>query len=225
MTDERLDRWRDLMVSALYDELPPDERAELEAELARDPALTVEWRELQSTRAWLQEAAGGETDTADLEVVLPPQPASRTSWWQRPAVTAGAGFAAAASLFVALLLAGLRVDATDGGLLVRFASPEPSANAVIDGAPTGPEVVARGGEPVTREEFARFADLLVQATSSQLDQLERRQSANQVQLVGALYDALAVDQRRQYDDLRTRLDAAMVQASLNEAAGSPGDRR
>jgi len=125
---------------------------------------------------------------------------------------------------VALLLAGLRVDATDGGLLVRFASPE-TATVATDGAPVGPEVVARGGEPVTREEFARFADLLVQATSAQLDDLERRQSASQVQLVGALYDALAVDQRRQYDDLRTRLDAAMLQASLNEAAGAPGDRR
>jgi len=223
MTDERLDRWRDQMVAALYDELPPDERTELEAELARSPELEREWRELQATRAWLQEAAEADTGAADLEVVLPPKAAPR-AWWQRPAVTAGAGFAAAASLFVALLLAGLRVDATDGGLLVRFASPE-TATVATDGAPVGPEVVARGGEPVTREEFARFADLLVQATSAQLDDLERRQSASQVQLVGALYDALAVDQRRQYDDLRTRLDAAMLQASLNEAAGAPGDRR
>ncbi len=156
-------------------------------------------------------------------MVLPPEHASR-SWWRRPAFTAGAGFAAAASLFVALLLAGLRVDATDGGLLVRFA-PASDETVATDEAPVGPEVVARGGEPVTREEFARFADLLVQATSAQLGDLERRQSANQVQLVGALYDALSVDQRRQYDDLRTRLDAAMLQASLNEAAGSPADRR
>lgn len=224
MTDERLDRWRDLMVAALYDELPPDERAELEAELARSPELEREWRELQTTRAWLAQAADVETDAADLEVVLPPKSAPR-AWWQRPAFTAGAGFAAAASLFVALLLAGLRVDATDGGLLVRFAPASDEVVATASEAPVGPEVVARGGEPVTREEFARFADLLVQATSAQLGDLERRQSANQVQLVGALYDALSVDQRRQYDDLRTRLDAAMVQASLNEAAGSPADRR
>jgi anti-sigma factor RsiW len=212
------------MVAALYDELPPDERAELEAELARDPALGREWRELQTTRTWLQEAAGAESDAADVDLVLPARETD-SGWWQRPALTAGAGFAAAASLFVVLLLAGLRVDATDGGLLVRFEPATDAVTATTPDAPVGPEVVARGGEPVTREEFARFADLLVQATSTQLDQLERRQSANQVQLVGALYDALAVDQRRQYDDLRTRLDAAMVQASLNEAAGSPGDRR
>jgi anti-sigma factor RsiW len=224
MTDERLDRWRDLMVAALYDELPPDERTQLEAELARDPALEREWRELEATRAWLAEAADTTTGGADLELVLPPRDAPR-AWWQRPVLTAGAGFAAAASLFVALLLAGLRVDATDGGLLVRFETAGDGAVATASDAPVGPEVVARGGEPVTREEFARFADLLVQATSAQLDQLERRQSANQVQLVGALYDALTVDQRRQYDDLRTRLDTAVLQASLNEAAGAPGDRR
>ena len=224
MTDERLDRWRDLMVAALYDELPVDERTELEAELARNSELAQEWRELESTRAWLAEAGDAEADARDLELVLPPRGRTRT-WWQRPGLTAGAGFAAAASLFVALLLAGLRVDATDGGLLVRFASAADGAVATAPEAPVGPEVVARGGEPVTREEFARFADLLVQATSVQLDQLERRQSANQVQLVGALYDALAVDQRRQYDDLRTRLDTAMLQASLNEAAGTSGDRR
>lgn len=223
MTDDRLDRWRDRMVAALYDELDGSERAELEAELARDPELAREWRELQEVRAAI--AAGGASDVAgqDLELVLPPR-REEGGGWLRAAFAAGAGFAAAASLFAVLLLAGLRVDATVEGVTVRFAPAAPAQGGEAE--PTRmPDAVAEGSGPVTREEFERFADLLVRATSARLDDLERRQTANQVELMGTLYDALAVDQRRQYQDLRARLDAAIVQAAMVDPGGLGASRR
>ncbi len=224
MTDERLDRWRDQMVAALYDELDARERSELESELERDPELAREWRELREARDWLGADADGDAGVRGLDLLLPARN-SGAGTWRRAAMAAGAGFAAAASLFVVLLLAGLRVDATEGSVVVRFAEPGGATAASAVGAGGGPTLTAPDARPVTREEFAHFADLLVRATSSRLDDLERRQSANQMELVGALYDALAVDQRRQYDDLRARLDTAIVRAAMTETGSALPKRR
>lgn len=217
------DRWRDLMVAALYDEIDDTERAELERALASDPQLHGEWRELGEARQWLAAAARVAEDDEPFE---PEAPAgrcggSRRGWW-RPAMV---GFAAAASLFLALLAGGLRVDWTPSGMLVRFGAEDPVPAAPTDRQPVGHEVLAAADRGVTEEEFNRFAEMLVGATSARLDELERRQSAARVELVGQLYDALSVTQQRQYDDLRTRLDAAFLQQALSQESGVVGDRR
>jgi hypothetical protein len=225
MADTNIDRWRDLMVAALYDEIEPAERDELEARLASDADLRSEWEELQEARARL--AVLGETERMiDEETDFAWRgPRPHPGGFRRWALPSAMGFAAAASVFVALLLVGLRVDRTPAGLLVRFGMPEAESGASLAPQPVGPEIVATNAEPLTREEFTRFASLLVNATDSRLDDLERRQSQTQTQLVGQLYDALALTQRRQYEDIRDRLDTAVLQAALADPATRTLERR
>ncbi len=211
--EERLDQWRDRMVAALYGELGPAEKRELEEALAGDETLRRDWEELQQARAALQELAGREG--REVEALAP-----RSALWRRPPVrrgvrrwllAGGVGFAAAAVLFLGLLVAGLRVDRTPAGLLVR-----------LDGSPAAELEAAAGGlgdgrSGVSRAEFADLAQVLMDATAARLDELERRQTGAQVELTQALYDALAVRQERQFDDLRNRID--LVRANGSWSAG------
>jgi hypothetical protein len=190
MTDPTLDPIRDRMVQALYSELAPAERRALEEEIASDPELRREWDELQEARLLLREglepASEGHTGP-----VAPPT-------WKRFALGAAAGFAAAACLFAVLLGSGLRIDRSDGGLLVRFGPPP---------QPTG--MAALADAPLTRSEFEYFAASLVDATSARIDDLERRQIEARTVSTRALYDALASNQQRQYHDLVYRLESAI----------------
>lgn len=212
---EKLDPWRDLMVAALYDELGPQQREELEERMATDDTLRRDWEELLAARAALAELSGENEGEAPAAVVgsgvgwsAPAPPRGR---WMVPAA---AGFAAAAVLFLGLLLAGLRVDRTPAGLLVR-----------LDGSPAA-ELEAAGGvrspagvPSVTRTDVAELGQVLLASTAARLDELERRQAGAQVELTQALYDALAQRQQRQFDDLRSRIE--LVRAGERwPAAGS-----
>jgi hypothetical protein len=200
MTDTRLDPWRDRMVQALCGELDDDQRAELEAAVQADPELLSDWRELEQAHAAL---AVLDTPAGDggFEFAMPPDTAGvpRTRTWWRWAASSAIGFAAAASVFLALLVAGLRIDRTPGGLLVGFGPLEAATSA----APaTG------ASSPVTRAELALFAQELVGATAARLDELERRQTTTQAEATRALFGALSERQQLHYDDLRSRIDLA-----------------
>lgn len=228
MTDRPLDDWRDSMIMALYGELSADRLAKLEARLDEDEVLRREWHELGQTRAVLQRLAEAEVRRDAVLEATPPGPSERprpgrvVPLW-RWALASAAGVAAAATVFFVLLLAGLRVDSTREGLLVRFgrtggAGPVQSvdlATARTGGVPPAVQPY------LTRAEFAGLAQMLMDSTTVRLDELERRQSSVQLEMTQALYEALAVRQQRQYDDLKTQIQLAAMRASSARSADDP----
>jgi anti-sigma factor RsiW len=202
------------MIAALYGELPEHEMLKFEAALERDDDLRKDWDELRGARASLQQLAQEESEP-DFTFRLPPAKAlvgsdANVVPFRRWLMASAAGFAAAASIFLVLLVVGLRVDRTPGGVLVRFGGAA---------AETGATVRAAGGvvgqEYPTRAEFAALAEALIGTTSVRLDELERRQSNTQAEVARALYDALAVQQQRQYDDLRSQIQLAVLRSDSN----------
>jgi hypothetical protein len=212
------------MVAALYGELSDDEMREFEAQLERDEELRQDWQELLEARAGLQRLAREEEATS-FSFTMPPEQASAgqsgnvVPLW-RWAVASAAGFTAAASIFLVLIVAGLRVDRTQDGVLVRFggtASDTAAASQTVDG------FAAQGGQQtLTRAEFAAFADALIGATAARLDELERRQVSSQAEVARALYDALAVQQQRQYDSLTSQIQLALLRGGTDPARVGQG---
>lgn len=235
------DEWRELMVAALYDELAPDERRRLDARLAADPALAADWRQLVEARELLaRDAFRDELATAS-DFELPPLPERRddlaarsrvvasTRWW----LPATGGFAAAAALFVGLLIAGLRIDSTPQGWLVAFSRGAAEAAAGAPESEPAQHLVAADRvlpDVLTRDDFASFANLMLRVTDDRLTTLERRQQDVQTELASTLFTALATTQQRQYDDLRLRLQLAATRwpqdpgAGLAPAAGQLGEQ-
>jgi len=214
-TDRPLDMWRERMVAALYGEVSAGEQAELQAAMERDAGLRRDFEELTEARTALRRLLDSAED-ADEEPAKPgwsalrrrPAPGRRRPW--RPVLAASVGFAVAASLFVGLLFAGLRVDRTPGGVVVRLDRDA--------------ESVTQAPIPyVTRDELAAVAELLAAGTASRLDQLERRQAAVQAEVAKTLYDALAVTQQRQFHDLRNRIELAAYRPLQGPAR--PSSRR
>ena len=224
MTDRPIDPWRETMVAALYGELSDDEMREFETMLEQHEELRQDWQDLLEARAGLQRLAREEEEPSfSFRMPSAEAPAEQSSTvvplWRR-AVASAAGFAAAASIFLVLILAGLRVDRTPDGVLVRFggtAGDTPAASETVDG------FAARGGqETLTRAEFAAFADALIGATAARLDELERRQVSSQAEVARALYDALAVQQQRQYDSLTSQIQLALLRGGTDPARVGQG---
>jgi anti-sigma factor RsiW len=233
MIDRPLDEWRDRMVAALYGELDDAGRRELEARIEQDQALRADWQELHQARAALRLLAQ-EADGEDAEIRSSARPpgrrAGRVVSFPRVWLASAAGFAAAALLFIGLLLAGLRVDRTPAGVLVGFGEPRIGgmATAVDGGAASAMgSILASERQHLTRAELAAVAELLMNATAARIDDLERRQTSSQVELTRSLYDALAVRQQRQYDDLATQIQLAAYRlASANRYdRAEPGQRQ
>jgi hypothetical protein len=217
MTDQPLDRWRDRMVAALYGELDEEEMRQLSEELERNAELAAEWRELNEARAMLARLSDAEPAG---EFRFDPQPeVSRGSGSVVPfprwrwAMASAAGFAAAATLFLALIVAGLRIDHTSAGLLVRFGGGADQPGAVgLEGGGSGRAVTGFDQEQyLTRAEFAAVAEMMMQATTTRLDELERRQSSSHMEATWALYDALASNQQRRFDELSAQIQLAAYQ--------------
>jgi hypothetical protein len=230
MTDRPLDHWRDRMIAALYGELSADEMREFEAELEGDEELASDWQELREARASLQHLDHVDAES-DVVFGIPPagQLRQRTATVvpiRRWILASAVGFAAAATVFVALLLVGLRVDRTPAGVLVRFdgsSAGELAAASGVDPQLGTGGVASQGHQYLTRAEFTALAQLLMEATGARLDELERRQSSSQMELTQALYDALALRQQRQYDDLRTQIQLAAYRAAGTNPYG-PSER-
>lgn len=212
MTDQPLDPWRDRMISALYDELSEREMKDFEAALERDVDLRKDWDELRAARASLQQLARDEA-APEFAFRMPPVDPSRASdtkvvpLW-RWALASAAGFAAAASIFLVLLVAGLRVDRTTGGVLVRFGDTV-AGDAMAASGP-GEGFVGAGQDYLTRAEFATLAEVLIDTTAVRLNELDRRQSNSRAEVARALYDALALQQQRQYHDLSNQIQLALL---------------
>jgi hypothetical protein len=210
MTDTALDRYRDLMVAALYDELPAAERSELEGVLAGNDELRREWQELHEARTLLSSLAASEQDLPP-RFALPDTPAVRTisthsSAW-RPALASAAGFLIAVLGFSGLLIAGLRIDRTTDGWLIGFGRRATTQREI----PTNLRLAnADGDEFLTKNEFMTVARRLVDVTAARFDDLERRQSEAQTETARVLFRALASRQQVHFDDLRYRLDRAVV---------------
>jgi hypothetical protein len=200
------------MISALYGELTENEMREFEAALEDDEELRRDWEELRQARASLQQLAR-EDAAPEFTFRMPGRgPIHRTEarvvpLW-RWALASAAGFAAAASIFLVLLVSGLRVDRTTDGVLVRL------GGAATGGAATAsdraPGLTGTSGDFLTRAEFATFAEVLIDTTAVRLDELDRRQSSSRAEVARALYDALAVQQQRQYDDLSSQIQLALL---------------
>jgi hypothetical protein len=214
MTDKALDHWRDRMVEALYGELDEEQMREFAEQLERDGELAQEWRELNETRASLARLA--EAEPVPEHRLSTPLQASRrfgkvTTFprW-RWALASAAGFAAAATLFLALLVAGLRVDHTPAGLLVRFSGGAGEELSLDPDADSMRRAAVSGGRQqyLTRAEFAAMAQMMMDATANRLEDLERRQSSSQFEMTRALYDALAVSQQRGFDELSAQVQVA-----------------
>jgi hypothetical protein len=218
MTEKPLDDWHDRMIAALYGELDDEQMREFEAQLEQDEGLAQEWRELSETRASLQRLAEAEPvpeHHRGSSLQLPHgvgQVATFPRW--RWALASSAGFAAAATLFLALLVAGLRVDQTPAGLLVSFGGGS-AEELVSDPYADGAHITAVDGgrqRYLTRAEFASVAQMMMEATTARLDELERRQSSSHMEATWALYDALATSQQRRFDELRAQIQLAAYQA-------------
>jgi len=212
--------WHERMVAALYGEMEEDERREFDTAIAGDETLAIEWEELRHARALLAShlvAASEDEDPYLLPAeILPKRSLQRASVVPfRSWVTAsGIGFAAAAVLFVVLLIGGLRMDRTSDGLLLAFGHGSTATGANQP----------RSADVLTREEFADFARVMIGATAERFDELERRQANVQAEVAQALFDALSQSQLRQYDDLRARIElASFAGATANPLGAMPGE--
>jgi hypothetical protein len=214
MNETPLDRKRERMVAALYDELSPEERREFESWLEDDPQLRADWEELQAARGFLGSAAAAD---AVPEMAFPVIPEVAEGAAYRPFDRARArssgrglwtllrspaiGFALGAATLAVLLLAGLRVDRVPQGLVLRFSS----------GDTQDPAGAAREPAPyITQDQFASFAQELIRTTESRLSNQAQQQNGEMVYFVRGLYDALAERQDRH----RAEIDAEMRQAYL-----------
>jgi len=210
------------MVAALYGEMEQDERRELETAIAEDEILASEWEELRHARALLAShlvASSEDEDPYLLPAEFLPErtsPRAPVVSFRRWVTASGIGFAAAAALFVVLLIGGLRIDRTPDGLLLAFGH---GSTAVGANQP-------RAADVLTREEFADFARVMIGATAERFDELERRQANVQAEVAQALFDALSQSQLRQYDDLRARIElASFAGATANQLGATPGGPR
>jgi anti-sigma factor RsiW len=215
------------MVAALYDELDDGERRELENRIAEDETLHRDWQELIQARESLELLLRETTPDDGLTSFEIPQAVGRSlsnvvslRHW---VLAAGIGFAAAATVFLGLLLGGLRIDRTPAGLLVRFGASSPeSLAAAIDETSR----LAAGDRYVGRAEFAALAQALLEETTFRIDELERRQQSAQIQLTRSLYEALASRQQRQYTDLANQIQLAAIRAASGSRYGTaaPGQQ-
>jgi hypothetical protein len=232
MNEKSKDRLRELMVAALYGEIGDEERAELEKRIEGDDELRAEWEELLETRSMLgvldegREVLGAP-DIGQIEAMALGTGTDDPRFWSRSrrstVLAASSGFALAASLFVCLLVVGLRIDTSGPGLRVSFGGDEvkpPQSELTPYNALAALEMDARY---MTREEFAAFAQLLLDTTAARFDQFERRNTEIQTASTSALYDALAFSQQRQFDDLRVRLELATRYGAF-ELTGADLDR-
>lgn len=208
MNDRPLDDWRDRMVRALCGELLDDERRELEQAIANDPELVRDWQELREARAILRDLAE-DTRRDEPTFALPcgssAPPVARWSPW-RAGLAAAAGFVVAALLGGGLLLAGLRVDRTDEGLLVRIGTTASQDDALRATAPAA--IPAASPDTVTRAQLVTVTQALAGVMAARLDDLEKRQVDAQTETARVLFQALASRQQRQLDDLWTRIQVA-----------------
>jgi len=197
------------MVAALYGELEGNELRELEAEIEADEDLRRDWQELREARTAL--GVLDREPQGRMEFELPPaRPAAEAPAevvpFARRLLPVAAGFAAAALIFAGLLVAGLRLDWVDAGMMVSFGRSGADRTAMSDSEVPGDEI------RLSRTELASLVQLMSDATSARIDDLERRQTATTNQVARALYDAIAVRQQQQYNDLRARIDYAALRS-------------
>lgn len=208
MNDRPLEDWQDRMVLALCGELPDDERRALEQAIVSDPELARNWQELGEARAMLRDLAE-DTRRDEPVFTLPPRAAElAVPRWQpwRAGLAAAAGFFLAAVLGGGLLIAGLRVDRTDEGLLVRIGRVASQDDALRATAPAA--IPAASPDTVTRAQLVAVTQALAGVVAARLDDLEKRQNDVQTETARVLFQALASRQQRQLDDLWTRIQVA-----------------
>ncbi|MFH1143955.1 MAG: hypothetical protein V1774_05375 [Candidatus Eisenbacteria bacterium] len=159
MTANSPDPRREMLVAALYGELPAAEEQVFRAMLAEDEQLRADWEELSEARSFLQSEKAEEQAPAFV-FLRPPEARShpaaiatsgrrrRGGWAMLRMPTLGFAFEAAALLV--LMLAGLRVDRQEGALVMRFGSApqtpgsEPPSRILAGGIPLEPNGESSG---------------------------------------------------------------------------------
>lgn len=166
MKQDPLDPIHDAMIAALYGELSAEEMSKLRAVLERDAELRRQWLELGEARSFLSEASdeepapsfvftepaapeSGRRGRAGAELTAAGAGLARRirALWRSPLP----GFALATAALIVLLLAGLRVDRTGGGLLVHFGNglePGPQLVATETGLRAEQIMPAQSAEPL-----------------------------------------------------------------------------
>ncbi len=227
MTSDALDPRRQKMVAALYGELSPREEREFMAILDTDDELRAEWEELQGARSFLQQVEAGDSAPA-FDLLMPadaPQSfdvataisTSRPTFWERLGNmlrTPATGFAVATAALLVLIVAGLRVDRTPGGLMVRFApasrtevgggpglnAPQPGDRAVgLSPATVQPASAGMPdpNSPVTYADMALFTQHIMEFVEARVVKGEERMYAETSFAINGLYDTL--DRRHERD--------------------------
>jgi len=238
MTDQEINReldvWRDRMVAALYGELPPEEEEEFLTQLAHDPVLRAEWDELQESRGFLRAAEQEAADTDPGFVFQLPAAAGAgdaagrkreraRGWWVSLLARPAAGFALAAAAAVILMFAGLRIDRVSGGLAVHFGPAAPTVPAL---AGLEPEATSAGdpdlNAPVTRGELVAFAQQLVSATETRLEQQQDRYLGQTVYLLRDYHRAAEEDRLRDRRQITSEMNRALL--ALLQAGAWDGER-
>lgn len=212
MTDHHLtDRERELLIAALYGELPPEEMKSFRRLIAEDEDLRAEWEDLQASRAFLQAAEASDP----LPAWEPIAPRSAWidrmhAWWRRPAFA----FALTTASLAVLLFAGLRVDRTADGLLIHFqttpsetAQIDPSAVPIMEARLETPAANQNNlDRPVTQAELAACAYDIFQVTRAMITEQERNQRGEMIHMISNLYDELDTRQTRNQAETRENLE-------------------
>lgn len=194
------------MMDYLFGEMDPQEKKEFEEILSQDADLHKEVEELKQTRSMLSlipepESSFGDTEQQKYSSGPLNRSDSLNSEQTKQGVISNGMkvvFSAAASILVIMLCAawaGVEIQSTNEGFTMRFGASEPAQEMMTE--EQQPEERA-----VTEEELMRFAEeiktensLLVASLLSELQENQRHQIEEAVQILGAYYE-----QKRQ-DDL------------------------
>jgi anti-sigma factor RsiW len=166
-------------------------------------------------------------------------------WLTGLLVRPAAGFALAVAACVVLLIAGLRIDRVPSGLAVHFGPAAPAGTALlpVGSAPGGTEQPgdALGGPvagiepgagrsaddldlntPVTRAELAAFAQELVSATETRLQQQEDRSLGQTVYMLRDYHRAVEEERQRDRREITADMNRALL--ALLQAGAVDGER-
>jgi hypothetical protein len=222
LNEPPIDPRRERLVGYLYEELPPEEAAQVRAWLDEDPALRAEWEELQEARAFLR--APQEGAAPEFVFLNPLARAAAPLSPRRPRFRLSAAwvFAACTLALVGLLLAGLRLDRTPQGLVLHLGEPVPAVPVSISPPPPAlpppvelatanpavPEIRTTAATPadvVTPDQLRRTAEAMMETVAAILEQREAARREEMGYLFTALYERLREEDTQRYQDLMDQI--------------------
>jgi len=232
MNNDSLDPRRQMLIGALYEELSPEEMSAFETLLEDDASLRADWEELRATRQVLAEAAAVESEPGFAflaeDVASPagsPGLFARLRFGLRSGWVPAWSFAGATLVLLVMLSAGFRIDRVESGIVFRF-GPGSDAPAGVGAPPAtmagGAETLDLGqyavpggvtampaaatGDYLTRSDLDGYTAGVMNAVSGLLGNYQDEQRGEIAFILQGLYEQLRIEQRRDFDKLRARVD-------------------